>query len=79
MSPFGNLHTRHGFGTSNSSSSSSRRDPHRQQMALFDHMFSPMRMSVFDHDPFDHDFGRHHVGSLSSVNFSFGFVEDDFA
>ncbi|CAF2394587.1 unnamed protein product [Rotaria sp. Silwood2] len=71
MNPFGDLHSRlHRFG--NQSSSSSRRDPHRQQMALFDNMFSPMRMSLFDHDPFDHDFGRHNIGSISSVNFSFG-------
>ncbi|CAF0767641.1 unnamed protein product [Rotaria sp. Silwood1] len=71
MNPFGDLHSRlHRFG--NQSSSSSRRDPHRQQMALFDNMFSPMRMSLFDHNLFDHDFGGHHTGSISSVNFSFG-------
>ncbi|UJR34981.1 hypothetical protein I4U23_027760 [Adineta vaga] len=66
LHPFGNLRS--------SSSSSSRRDPHRQQMALFDSVFSPMRMSLFDHDPFrHHDFGGHpHVGSISSFNVSFG-------
>jgi len=43
-------------------------------MALFDQMFSPMRMSVFNHDPFGHDFGGHHAGMISSFNISFGFV-----
>jgi len=43
-------------------------------MALFDHVFSPMRMSLFDRDPFGHDFGGHHIGSISSFNVSYGFV-----
>jgi hypothetical protein len=74
MNPFGDFHNRHHrFGNSHPSSSS-RRDPHRQQMALFDQMFSPMRMSVFNHDPFGHDFGGHHAGMISSFNISFGFV-----
>jgi len=72
MNPFANFHTRHHrFGNLNPSSSS-RRDPHRQQMALFDQMFSPMRMSLFHHDPFGHDFGGHHAGTIQSVNISFG-------
>jgi len=76
--PFGNFHTRHHrFGNVNpsSSSSSSRRDPHRQQMALFDQMFSPMRMSLFHqfhHDPFFHDLSGHNTGNIQSVNISFG-------
>ncbi|CAF0889168.1 unnamed protein product [Rotaria sordida] len=73
MNPFGDLHSRlHRFGNQSSSLLSSRRDPHRQQMALFDSMFSPMRMSLFDHNLFDHDFGGHHTGSISSINFSSG-------
>ncbi len=73
MNPFADLHNRHHrFGNLNSSSS--RRDPHRQQMALFDSMFSPMRMSLFNHDPFQHDFDGHHTGTISSFNVSFGFV-----
>jgi curved DNA-binding protein CbpA len=71
MNPFADLHNRHHrFGNLNSSSS--RRDPHRQQMALFDSMFSPMRMSLFNHDPFGHDFGGHSMGTISSFNVSFG-------
>jgi len=71
MSPFADLHNRHRrFGNLNSSSS--RHDPHRQQMALFDNFFSPMRMSLFDHNPFGHDFGGHNIGSISSFNVSFG-------
>jgi hypothetical protein len=73
MDPFADFHNRHHrFG--NLHSSSSRRDPHRQQMAIFNNMFSPMRMSLFDHDPFGHDFGGHHTGTISSFNVSFGFV-----
>ncbi|CAF3853902.1 unnamed protein product [Adineta steineri] len=83
MNPFADLHSRHHhlhhhpFGhlrPTSSSSSSSRRNPHGQQMALFDNVFSPMRMSLFDHhDPFGHhDFGGHHAGSISSFNVSFG-------
>lgn len=73
LNPFEDLHSRHHrFGNTNSSSSSSRRDPHRQQMALFDNMFPSMRMSVFNHDPFFHDFGQHHNGTVSSFNISFG-------
>ena len=70
MNPFGDIHSRHQrFGNLNSSS---RRNPHQQQMALFDHMFSPMRVSLFHHDPFGEDFNRHHTGSISSFNFSLG-------
>jgi hypothetical protein len=76
MDPFGDFHNRHHrFGNLHSSSAAaSRRDPHRQQMALFNNIFSPMRMSLFDHDPFGHDFGGHHAGTISSFNVSFGFV-----
>ncbi|CAF2019186.1 unnamed protein product [Rotaria magnacalcarata] len=67
--PFADFHHPHSrFGNY----SSSRRDPHRHQMALFDSMFSPMRMSLFDRDPFGHDLSGNHVGSITSVNFSFG-------
>ncbi len=67
MNPFEDFHNRHQrFGNLHSSS---RRDPHRQQMALFDNMFSPMRVSLFNHDPFGH-----HTGTISSFNVSFGFV-----
>ena len=73
LNPFEDLLSRHhNFGSRNSSSSSSRRDPHRQQMALLGNMF-PMRMSLFGHDPFFHDFDQHHNGMVSSVNISFGF------
>jgi len=41
-------------------------------MALFNNIFSPMRMSLFDHDPFGHDFGGHQMGTISSFNVSFG-------
>ncbi|CAF3894003.1 unnamed protein product [Rotaria sordida] len=51
-------------------SSTSRRAP--QQMALFDNFFSPMRMSLFDHDSFAGDFGRNDIGNISSFNISFG-------
>jgi hypothetical protein len=74
MNPFGDFHNRHHRFGNLHPSSSSRRDPHRQQMALFDQMFSPMRMSLFNHDPFGHDFGGHHAGMISSFNISFGFV-----
>jgi len=73
MDPFGHLHTRHQhhhhhpFGNLQT-----RRDPHRQQMALFDSMLSPMRMSLFHHDPFGNDFGRLHAGTISSFNISHG-------
>lgn len=67
MHPFANLHRRPG----QTNSSSSRRAP--QQMTLFDNFFSPMRMSIFDHDAFAGDFGRDDLGSISSFNFSFGF------
>lgn len=78
MNPFADFHTRHHhrFGnlhpSSSSASSPARRDPHRQQMTLFDSMFSPMRVSLFD--PFGHNFGGHQTGSISSFNISFGFV-----
>ena len=76
MDPFANFHNRHHhhhhFG--NLRSASARHDPHRQQMALFNNVFPSMRMSLFDHDPFGHDFGGHHTGSISSFNVSIGFV-----
>jgi len=63
--PFADFRNRHNrFGNSHSSS---RRDPHRQQMALFDNMFAPMRVSLFNHDPFGH-----HTGTISSFNISLG-------
>lgn len=68
MHPFGNLSRRPG-----QTNSSSRRAP-QQQMTLFDNFFSPMRMSIFDHDPFAGDFGGDDMGTISSFNFSFGFV-----
>ncbi|CAF4542345.1 unnamed protein product [Rotaria socialis] len=70
--PFADFHHPHSRFGNYSSSSSSRRDPHRHQMALFDSMFSPMRMSLFDRDSFGHDLSGNHVGSITSVNFSFG-------
>ncbi|CAF3580091.1 unnamed protein product [Rotaria sp. Silwood1] len=51
-------------------SSTSRRAP--QQMTLFDNFFSPMRMSLFDHDSFAGDFGGNNMGTVSSFNISFG-------
>ncbi|CAF4233668.1 unnamed protein product [Rotaria sp. Silwood2] len=55
------------------------RDPHssasrhgRQQMTLFDNFFSPMRMSLFDHNSFAGDFGGNNMGTVSSFNMSFG-------
>jgi hypothetical protein len=74
MNPFADFHNRHHRFANLNSSSSSRRDPHRQQMALFDNMFPSMRMSLFNHDPFQHDFDGHHTGTISSFNVSFGFV-----
>jgi hypothetical protein len=76
MNPFADFHNRHHrFGHTNSSS---RNDAHRRQMALFDSMLSPMRVSLFHHDLFDpfghHDFGGNHTGTISSFNVSFGFV-----
>jgi hypothetical protein len=68
MHPFANLHRRH-----STNSSSSRRAP--QQMTLFDNFFSPMRMSVFDQDSFAGDFGGNNMGTISSFNISFGFVD----
>jgi len=72
MNPFHDFHNRHHrFGNLNSSSS--RHNPHQQQMALFNNMFSPMRMSLFDHDHlFGHDFDGHHAGTISSFNISYG-------
>jgi len=74
MNPFADLHRHHHHHFGNLNSSSSRHDPHRQQMALFDNFFSPMRMSLFHHDPFGNDFDRHHnnIGTISSFNVSFG-------
>jgi hypothetical protein len=73
MHPFADFHNHHHrFGNLNSPSS--RHDPHRQQMALFDNFFSPMRMSVFNHDPFGNDLHGHNIGSISSFNFSVGLV-----
>jgi len=66
LNPFGDFHNHHHHRFGNLHSSS-RRDPHRQQMALFDNMFSPMRVSLFNHDPFGH-----HAGTISSFNISFG-------
>jgi hypothetical protein len=71
MHPFANLHRRH-----STNSSSSRRAP--QQMTLFDNFFSPMRMSLFDHDSFAGDFGGNDMGTISSFNISFGFVNSFF-
>jgi len=68
MHPFADLHRRPGRN-----SSSSRRAP--QQMTLFDNFFSPMRMSLSDHDSFAGDFGGNNMGTISSFNISFGFVE----
>jgi len=65
MHPFAGLHRRSG-----TNSSSSRRAP--QQMALFDNFFSPMRMSLFDHNSFAGDFGGNDMGTISSFNISFG-------
>ena len=73
LNPFGDLHQRsHRFA--GRSQPSTRLDSHRQQMALFDDFFSPMRMSVFDRDPFANHFSGHNVGTISSFNVSFGFV-----
>ena len=71
MSPFGDIHNRRGTTT--------RRDPQRQEMTLFDQMFSPMRMSLFHHDLFGnhllshhhHHHHHHHPATLSSFNISF--------
>jgi hypothetical protein len=68
MHPFADLHRRPGRN-----SSSSRRAP--QQMTLFDNFFSPMRMSLSDHDSFAGDFGGNNMGTISSFNISFGFVD----
>jgi hypothetical protein len=69
MHPFANLHSHHRRRNPNSSS---RHPP--QQMALFDNFFSPMRMNVFDADPFAGGFRGNDMGTISSFNFSFGFV-----
>lgn len=70
MNPFADFHNRHHrFGNLNSSS---RRGGPRQQMTLFNNIFSPMRMSFFDDDLFHDGFDRHHTGSISSFNVSFG-------
>ncbi len=68
MHPFADLHRRPGRN-----SSSSRRAP--QQMTLFDNFFSPMRMPLFDHNSFAGDFGGDNMGTISSFNISFGFVD----
>jgi hypothetical protein len=68
MHPFADLHRRSGRNPSQS-----RRAP--QQMTLFDNFFSPMRMSVFDQDSFAGDFGGNNMGTISSFNISFGFVD----
>lgn len=65
--PFTQFSRRHGRNVN-----SSRRAP--QQMTLFDNFFSPMRMSIFDHNSFAGDYGGNDLGSVSSFNFSFGFV-----
>lgn len=75
MNPFGDFHNRHHRFAHRPTSS--RLDSHRQQMALFDDFFSPMRMSLFDHDPFAHHLtstSSHSNGSgtISSFNISFG-------
>jgi len=67
FNPFGDFHARHHQHHFANLHPSSRHDPHRQQMALFDNMFSPMRVSLFNHDPFGH-----HQGTISSFNVSFG-------
>jgi hypothetical protein len=71
LNPFGDLHQRH-HRFAGRSQPSSRLDSHRQQMALFDDFFSPMRMSVFDRDPFANHFSPHNIGTISSFNVSFG-------
>jgi len=68
MHPFADLHRSH--RTRDPHSTSSRRAP--QQMTLFDNFFSPMRMSLFDHDSFAGDFGGGNTGTISSFNISFG-------
>lgn len=69
MHPFADLHRRR---NRDPNSNKTRRTP--QQMALFDNFFSPMRMSSSDHHSFAGVFGGDDMGTVSSFNFSFGFV-----
>jgi hypothetical protein len=70
MHPFADLHRRR---SRDPNTSTSRRAS--QQMALFDNFFSPMRMPLFDHNSFAGDFGGDNMGTISSFNISFGFVD----
>ena len=72
LSPFGDFHRR--VANRNNQTPSSRLDSHRQQMALFDDFFSPMRMSLFDRDPFASHFAGPSLGTISSFNISYGYV-----
>lgn len=69
FNPFGEIHRR---SASRAQAQSSRSNAHRQQMALFDDFFSPMRMSLFERDPFSSHFSGSNLGTISSFNVSFG-------